>query len=142
MGLLESIFGTTENSPTEEDKEEIRKFAILMNAGPEQFASASNGFGYAIDLDDAGHEVQLFLDGKATQWPAKFTADPDRPFSHKWNTIQSRGLLVGACGYCANAFDAAESCERANVELLSGTGEHAPSVSELAAGGYELLNIG
>jgi hypothetical protein len=51
-------------------------------------------------------------------------------------------LLAGACGYCANAFDAAEACERSGVPLLSDSGEHAPAVAQLANEGYELLTIG
>jgi sulfur relay (sulfurtransferase) complex TusBCD TusD component (DsrE family) len=142
MGLLDGLFGTDAADDATADDQEQRQFAILMNAGPDQGATANNGFGYAIDLDDAGHDVRLFLDGTATRWPAEFTENPDRPFNHKWNTIQARGLLVGACGYCADAFGQTESIERANVDLLSGSGEHAPSVSELAEGGYELVTIG
>jgi len=141
MGLLDGLFGdgTTDETAVDDDE---RKFAILLNAGPDQAATANNAFGYAIDLDDAGHDVGIFLDGKATTWPGEFTENPDRPFNHKWSTIQARGLIVGACGACADAFGGTGSVERANVDLLSGSGEHAPSVSELADRGYELVTIG
>lgn len=140
MGLFDGPFDG--DSTDGDDTHDQRRFAILLNAGPEQGATANNGFGYAIELDDAGHEVQVFLDGKATRWPGKFSEDPDRPFHHKWGTIRSRGLLTGACGYCANAFDQTDSIERANVDLLSDGGAHAPSVAELADDGYELVTIG
>lgn len=146
MGLLNAILGATDDQSaaerTSDDADGRGKYAVLLNAGPERGPTASNAFGYAIELDDAGHDVQLYLDGKATKWTTAFAEDPDRPFAHKWRTIQARGLLAGACGYCADAFGATESAERANVDLLSDSGQHAPSVGELAADGYELLTIG
>jgi len=146
MGLLNTILGATDDEPTtdgaSDGADQHGKYAVLLNAGPDRGPTASNAFGYAIELDDAGHDVELYLDGKATKWTTEFAENPDRPFSHKWRTVQSRGLLAGACGYCADAFDATESAERAGVDLLSDSGQHAPSVGELAADGYELLTIG
>lgn len=52
-----------------------------------------------------------------------------------------RGLIGGACSYCANAFGGTEGVESAGVELL-GEGEHAPDVGELVTNGTELLTIG
>jgi len=140
MGFLDGLFAG--DSTEHDDGPQHRRFAILLNAGPERGATANNGFGYAVELDDAGHEVQVFLDGKATRWPSAFSDEPDRPFNHTWGTLRSRGLLAGACGYCANAFDQTDSIERANVDLLSDSGAHAPSVAELADEGYELVTIG
>lgn len=52
-----------------------------------------------------------------------------------------RGLIGGACSYCANAFGGTEGVESAGVELL-GEGEHAPDIGELVTNGTELLTIG
>ncbi|MFD1644979.1 DsrE family protein [Haloarchaeobius litoreus] len=157
MGLLESLFGggetttggdttadggtTTGNHTTGGDGPSDTKYAILMNAGPDDFAAAGNGFQYAIELDDAGYEVDVFLDGVATKWPAEFAEDPGRPFSRNWKLVEQRGLLAGACGYCASAFDSKEACERSGVTLLSDSDEHAPAVAQLADEGYEILTI-
>lgn len=143
MGVFDAVFGGDSGSePGEGDETDERKYAILVNAGPEDAATAANGFNYAVELDDGGYEVRLFLDGQATKWPAEFADDPERPFSQDWAKIRTRGLLVGACGYCANAYDVAEACEASDVRLLSGTREHAPSVAQLAEEGYEMLTIG
>jgi hypothetical protein len=157
MGLLDSLFGagattgddetesdggtTTGHHTTRDDGPSGTKYAILMNAGPDDFAAAGNGFQYAIELDDAGYEVDVFLDGVATKWPAEFAEDPGRPFSRNWKLIEQRGLLAGACGYCANAFDSKEACEASGVMLLSDSDEHAPAVARLADEGYEILTI-
>lgn len=141
MGVLETVLGdTTEPQSQETDTEQ--KYAVLLNAGPDDTATAANAFGYALELDDAGYETRLYLDGEATKWPAEFYENPDRPFNHEWTQIKRRGLLMGACGFCANAFDVAEACERSAVDLLSDGDEHAPEVAQLADDGYELLTMG
>jgi predicted peroxiredoxin len=140
MGLLDTIFGTT--ATTAAIEEPTDSYAVLLNAGPDDAPTASNAFNYALELDDAGYEVQLFLDGQATRWPAAFAENPDLPFQTAWTKVRDRGLLAGACGYCANAFDVATACEQSGVELLSDKTEHAPAVPKLADDGYEMLTIG
>jgi len=142
MGLIEDVLGGSDDAGEVTDESEKQRYAILLNAGPEKTPSAGNAFNYALELDNAGHEVQLFLDGKASRWPGEFGQNPDRPFSTEWERIRERDLLAGACGYCANAFDAADSCKRSGVRLLSDSGEHAPAVAKLANEGYELMTVG
>ena len=137
MGLLDTIVGGSAADP-----EPANRYAVLLNAGPDSAPTASNGFNYALELDDAGYEVRVFLDGQATKWPSAFEETPEFPFSHDWEQIVRRGLLAGACGYCANAFDVADACERSGIDLLSDETEHAPAVAELASEGYEMLTIG
>ena len=137
MGLLDTLVGRSETAT-----ETANKYAILLNAGPDDAPAASNGFNYALEFDDAGYDVQVFLDGQATKWPETFEAEPDLPFSYAWEQLEKRGLLAGACGYCANAFDVVESCQRSGIDLLSDETEHAPKVAALADDGYEMLTIG
>jgi len=137
MGLLDGLFG----DGTAEGDDGPDKYAIVMNAGPEDFAAAGNGFQYAVELDDAGFEVELFLDGEASQWPAEFAEDPDRPFNHQWRKLRSRDIVAGACGYCANAFDAVDAYDESDLELLSDAENHAPSVGDLADDGYEIITV-
>lgn len=142
MGVIDGLFGSSGDASGGTDSSSERKYAVLLNAGPDRTPVAGNGFNYALEFDDAGYEVQLFLDGKATKWPAAFTDDPDRPFNRDWEAIQQRGLLAGACGYCANAFDVAEACENSGIDLLSDETEHAPAVATLAKEGYEMVTVG
>jgi len=145
MGLLETLFDSGTDPDRETDVEptsDERKFAVLMNAGPDRTPTAGNGFNYVLELDDADFEAGLFLDGEATKWPDKYLSDPEHPFARDWQEIRDRDLLVGACGYCANAFETAEACSTADVRLLSDGGGHAPSVAALATDGYEILTIG
>jgi len=135
MGLADTIFGGS----TEQDRQ---KYAILLSAGPEDAPVANNAFNYALEFADAGYGVKVFLDGQATKWPGAFAENPDLPFHHDWERIRDLGLLAGACGYCANAFDATAACENSGIELLSDEMSHAPAVARLADEGYELLTIG
>jgi len=142
MGVIDGLFGKSGDTSDGTDPTENRKYAILLNAGPDRTPVAGNGFNYALEFDDAGYDVQLFLDGEATKWPAAFEENPDRPFNHDWEQIQQRGLLAGACGYCANAFDVADACENSGIDLLSDKTEHAPAVAMLAEEGYQMLTVG
>jgi len=141
MGLVDAIFGTG-GATTADDETDESKYAILLSAGPDDPPVASNAFNYALELAEAGYEVQVFLDGQATKWPGAFADDPDLPFAHDWNRMRELGLLAGACGYCANAFDATAACEDSGIELLSDEMSHAPAVARLADDGYEMLTIG
>jgi len=141
MGVLDTFLGSTTEAQTR-DTDTEQKYAVLLNAGPDDRSTAANGFNYVLELDDAGYEARLYLDGKATKWPAEFYENPDGPFNHEWTQIKRRDLLMGACGFCANAFEVAEAYEGSEVDLLSDGTEHAPEVAQLANDGYELLTIG
>lgn len=120
----------------------MSKYALLLNASTDDVGPAANGLEYALDLDDAGHEVEVFFDGEATQWPGTLEETPDHPVNNYYEEVDDRGLVGGACGFCANAFDAVEGCEAAGVDLLGGSDEHAPDVGELTEDDYELLTVG
>ncbi len=170
MGVLSSLFGSGSGDQSGgPDGTADRKYAILLNAGFDRTPVAGNGFNYAVELEDAGYDVQLFLDGSATWWPTGFAENSDGPFilsavttyrhsapwgaeilhrrtagsiSHDRVNLQERGLLAGVCGYCANAFDVAGACKNSGIELLSDKTEHAPAVATLAAENYEMLTDG
>lgn len=118
------------------------KYAVLLNASTDDIGPAANGLEYALDLDEAGHEVDVFLDGAATQWPGQFIEQPDHPVNTYFEAADERGLVAGACGFCADAFGGAEGCRGAGVEILGSVDEHAPSAGELVGDGFELLTVG
>lgn len=118
------------------------KYAVLLNASTDDVGPTANALEYAIDLDEGGHNVDVFFDGVATQWPGRLVERPNHPINDFFETADERGLIAGACGFCADSFDAIEGCETAGVEILGGPDEHAPKPSELIDDGYELLTIG
>ena len=118
------------------------KYAVLIHAGPDRPGSALNGIEYAIRLADEDHDVRVYLDGPATCWPAELQKRVDHPLHDRLSRSLDGDITVGACAFCAAAFDGTEGCREAGIELLGRAGEeHGPDVAELVAGGYELLTI-
>lgn len=120
----------------------MNKYAVLLNASTDDVGPTANGLEYAIDLDDGGHDVDVYFDGVATQWPGQLVEKPNHPINAFFDEADDRGLIAGACGFCADSFDGTEGCEKAGVEILGSADEHAPKPSELVDDGYELLTIG
>ena len=120
----------------------MSKYAVLLNASTDDVGPTANGLEYALDLDQAGHEVDVFLDGIATQWPGKLQEKSNHPINNFFDKADERGLIAGACGFCADSFNGTDGCKAAGVEILGGPDEHAPKPSELVADEYELLPIG
>lgn len=120
----------------------MSKYAVLLNASTDDVGPTANALEYALDLDLAGHDVDLFFDGVATQWPGHLEEKPNHPINNFFEPADERGLIAGACGFCADSFDATAGCRDAGVEILGGPEEHAPKPSELVADDYELMTIG
>lgn len=119
----------------------MNKFAVLLNTSTDEVGQTVNGLEYALDLDESGNDVEVFLDGSATEWPGAVSGAADHPVNEAITEAQERGLLAGACSACAQSFEATEELAAADAELL-GDGDHGPPVGELNAEGYELLTIG
>lgn len=117
------------------------KYAVLVNASTDDVGPAANGLEYAVDLDNAGKDVEVYLDGAATKWPDEIEEKPDHPVTEHFEEAEERGLVAGACGYCANAFGATEGIEARDIEIVGDEDEHGPSVAELSET-HELLTIG
>ena len=56
--------------------------------------------------------------------------------------MRDRGLVGGACGFCASFFEADRAIEKTEITLDGGSAEHGPDVGQLAEQGYQLLTVG
>jgi hypothetical protein len=119
----------------------MSKYAFLINSDLDDAASLTNTLGYARRLDDAGHEVVVFFDGAATQWIPELEADDEQLPADAYAAVRDRGLIGGACGFCASVFDVDRSIENADIALDGGVGDHGPDVGQLADQGYQLLTV-
>ena len=118
------------------------KYAVLLTAGPDRVGSALNGVEYALRLADEGHDVRVYLDGRATRWPAELETRADHPLRDGLDRATDGDVSVAACAYCAAAFDAAAGCRERGIPLLGTAGEdHGPDVAALVDDGYELLTV-
>lgn len=120
----------------------MSEYAVLLNSSTEDVWPTANGLEYALDLDEDGHEVDVYFDGAATQRPRQLAEKPNHPINNFFDEADDRGLIAGACGFCADSFDATEGCGKASVDILGGAAEHAPRPSQLVDDEYELLTIG
>ena len=120
----------------------MRKFAFMINTAPDDPAPTSNNLEYAIELDEAGHDVTVFFDGQATQWIPELENDNDNVVYDYYQEARERGLVDGACGFCANFFEVDDDIEAAGIALDGGADEHGPDVARLAEAGYQFINVG
>jgi len=81
-----------------------QKFAVLINADPDHTGPTANEIEYALDLDGSGYQVDVYFDGAATQWPSTLEENPDNPVNKYYQEVREKGLIDGACGFCANAY--------------------------------------
>ena len=116
----------------------MARYAVLLNTSVEATHRTANALGYAVDLHDAGHDVRVYLDGPATQWPGYLLRNPGGPVGEAFGRADERGVVAGACRPCAETFGTASAVQRAGTELLGGD-DHAPDVGALVADGFELL---
>lgn len=120
----------------------MAKYAVLVNSGIDDVGPTANALEYALDLDEGGHEADVYFDGESTQWIGELADNPDHPVNDYFTQARERDLVAGVCGYCADAFGAYEDALEAGVEAIGGEDSHGPSVSALVDDGYELLTVG
>ena len=118
------------------------RYAILLNAGPAAVGPPVNALQYALELDDHGHDVSVFLDGPATKWPDELGSMADHPLRAYYDEARERSLIAGACAFCAHRYGADGPCRDEGLRLFGGPDEHGPDVGRLATDGYRLLTVG
>lgn len=91
----------------------------------------------ASEMDAAGDDVRLIFDGGGTVWPGEL-AKEDHPAHALWDSVHD--VVAGACGYCADAFEARSGVEEAGVALLEEYKRH-PSFRSLLADGYQVITF-
>lgn len=115
------------------------EYAVLLTRGTDDVGAVVNALRYTVELTEHGHDAQLFFDGAATQWPGVLLGKHGHPGREQFVRARDRGLVGGACGFCADRYDAAEDCEAAGVTVLGSPDEHAPDVGALATDGVSLV---
>lgn len=66
--------------------------------------SSSNGLRYALNFDEGGQVVEVYFDGASTQWPGELVGKPNHPINTLFEEADDRGIIAGACGFCAESF--------------------------------------
>ncbi len=110
------------------------KFAIIVQAGPQELARALHGLLYAQDLHGAGHEVRVIFDGAGSTWVKTFE-DPEHKYHDVYRQVKAQGLISAVCEYCAGVFGVLEDVKAAGLPAVGEVGGH-PSLAQLVAEGY------
>ena len=120
----------------------MSRYAFLIDSSLEEPAPLTNTLEYARKLDEAGHDVVVFFDGEATQWIPELEADADLLPHDVYADVRERGLVGGACGFCASFFEVDRAIEKVEITLDGSSAEHGPDVAQLAEQVYQLLTVG
>jgi hypothetical protein len=113
-----------------------KKFAFILKTSPEKKSQALTTLDQSFSLDDAGHEVSIYLDAAGTQLSRRF--DDEHPLGEYLQEAKDRDLIVGACGLCAVNYGTVEELQDVGVDMLGDGTEHSINVEELVGEGYEL----
>ena len=111
---------------------------IILAAGDthESMGRVVNAFMGAYEYaKESGGEAKIIFDGAGTEAAAAFAAK-----DHKYNDLfeKVRGLVEGACSYCAGAYKMTEKIEAADIPLIDEFKGH-PSFKKLIDAGYQVL---
>lgn len=117
----------------------MAKFAVILHAQPADMGRAVHGLLYAKDLKEAGHEVQLIFDGAGTTWIKEFE-HPEHKYHGLYQEIKTKGLIGGACEYCAKAFKVDDAVTRAGIKFSNEYRGH-PSIAKLVQQGYTPITL-
>jgi len=97
-----------------QESKKILKIMMRSSWGTDDATRASFVFAHALALSDAGHEIQIFLTGDATNLMRKATADAIipigwPPLSEMRGKIVAKHIPVFSCGACSRARGVSES---------------------------------
>lgn len=115
----------------------IAMVVLADNETHEGLGRVVNALVASKELVEGGDEVTLIFDGGGTVWPG-LLSDGDHPAHQLWESVHH--VVAGACSYCADAFQATGSVEKAGVKLLDEYDRH-PSFRALLLDGYQIITF-
>ncbi len=129
------MFAATDSRLRTDGANEMSRHAFLLLSPPETPGKIANPLEYAVQLDDAGHEVIVWFDGDATFW---FEGLEDRPAPalDAYESARDRDLIAGVCDHCATHKGVVDAVVNEGFEIAGEA--HQPDVAGLVDDGFEL----
>ena len=118
----------------------MTKAAVILLADIETHADlgrAANALATVQEFAEAGDEVALVFDGAGVRWAAELLKEDNKLHGAFENV---RDHVVGACHYCAGAFDVRDELERSDFPLLREHKGH-PSIRGYVTDSYEVITF-
>jgi predicted peroxiredoxin len=110
---------------------------IYSNITTEAPSRAYRAFGFVAELLAHGDDVTLVFDGGGS---ATLAAVLDAKHDLHWAWTRAAPALRGVCGYCAKAYNVAETLKAAGVTFLTEDHGHA-SLRDLLAEGRQIVTF-
>ncbi len=114
------------------------KIAIIILADTdtnEGLGRVVNALAAAGEYNKAGDEVRIVFTGTGTKWPTSLEK-ADHPAHGLYEA--ARGLVDGACSFCANAFGQTDAMKKYAIKLLTDSGPFM-SYRQYTESGYQIL---
>ncbi|QBI55437.1 DsrE family protein [Streptomonospora litoralis] len=114
--------------------------AVVVLADTESHADLGRAFNALVAVKESkqyGDDDRLIFDGAGTKWPGVLS-DPGHMAHKLYEEVAD--VVAGACGYCANAFEAEGHVHEAGIAVLDEFEGH-PSFRNLIAGGYAVITF-
>jgi hypothetical protein len=107
--------------------------AVVILSDPESGGDGAlgrtfNALALALDLDQAGRDVEVIFQGAGTRWPGRL-ADPTHPVNGLFEAV--RHTIAGASCGCAQLFGAEADVTACGITLL--TDNRVPGTSGVAS---------
>lgn len=118
----------------------MQKVAIVILADTtpaDGLGRVVNALMAAKEFKDAKDEVQVIFSGAGTKWIGEL-ANPAHTLHGVYTDLQDS--IVGACGFCANAFGVTDSAKDSGVKLLEEYGTNM-SFRRLVQNGYQVITF-
>lgn len=116
------------------------KAAIVVLADTEthgDLARVVNALSTADEFRAHGDPVTIIFDGAGVRWAAELSK-PDHRLHETFERV--RGIVAGACHYCAGAFEVRDELERIGFPLLRDHKGH-PSLRTLVHDGHQVITF-
>jgi hypothetical protein len=101
---------------TSTDRTAVVVLSDPEHGGDEALGRTFNALALALDLDQAGHEVEVIFQGAGTRWLGVL-ADPTHPVNGLFEAV--RHTIVGASHGCALLFGAEQDVTANGIKLLT-----------------------
>jgi hypothetical protein len=114
-------------TPDTSDRTAVVILSDPEGGGDEALGRTFNALALALDLDQAGRDVEVIFQGAGTRWPGRL-ADPTHPVNGLFEAV--RHTIAGASCGCAQLFGAEADVTACGITLL--TDNRVPGTSGVA----------
>ncbi len=118
----------------------MSKLLFIILNDPSNLAEsikAAHTLHYAVELREKGHEVYVYFDGLGTKIP--ISDSPYKGLKPAYERALQKGIILGACGYCASPPHLNIKDKLPKSIKLIGDEEHHYAFTDLVDKGFQII---